>query len=1039
MVLQRVSDQPERPHLTSRSSESDLITTSSRSRTESLLQKVDFNSGIKSLNPYRSFYTSLKFEEGKLRHLDRKLAHEFQVKNLTIEEEDEEGGSSPMTEFSTSPLPSSEDQSAARSFKQPKSSSEKAISSTSTGSPSSSRPSSSNNRPSSSNNSKGKNRQSKFFFDLKSKINSVEERVTRAAVYIHDAIHERPIKTHRSVGLPMQAYTCLHNYWYRFTISSLSFVHLMLAFLEPALNYEDPDKVAFSNSFGKYGNDVVEKVLWIETVIVAVYALDVGMNLYCAGVQDYFGVRKVDRQSIRLKAITDNLPSYQSFKYLHQFKFFALIAFVIDIYFSWGVGLHARRFSRLLRPMYFTVWSPELRRWGMLICRTVPHIWELLVLLVVVLTVFSVAGVMLFGRPEMKSYYTDDLQNFENFPLAFIAMYVLFTTENYPDIMTPSYDSNKMYAIFFCSFLMIVMFFLGNLAIPTLYRAFKLNHHKEALHGRILERTALLAAFQLLDIERKGQIELQVFKRVLAKVRPDMFDPKTGEEKERGIAKTMFFELAQTDPERKIIYPIDFFRCCEVILIDWASVRGVSAEEQSLYDRICGNGDLQHFRQKLQVLLESVVFDKIILSVTSIVTLLLAFFNSGVIPDWFIEAVAEIYIYCCAFEQVLKMYAIGFRTLSKSWATKYDLAVIGWSLFCQVAGLCADSIVSVVGENDATRFLMTYRRSMGSLFIVLRFIRVIFISKRLRKLKVVLTIYPFMANSMALTLLFLYFWALGGMYLFGELDMYSDITTNCQLEYESSLDFSNFAAANMRLFQILTSSNWHLIMYTSMCTMNHRYYAFYFILFHLIAVLILLQIVIAIYVEAFIAFQDKDGEEDKEIYFEDGDDSYEESSESGSRTASMRLNEEEIHAVAEMRRQQFILNCFDKRKQVATQGGHLTENDDGNGSGSFHHGQEFVGVQTPDSRFASYDTKNSKNSTVGSKSSKGSNRRVRVGSMPGFVSPLNVVARMDMPAFVNSEIEVLTSIAPPGLQLREAAEKANEKEQRERLESKHLE
>lgn len=122
-------------------------------------------------------------------------------------------------------------------------------------------------------------------------------------------------------------------------------------------------------------------------------------------------------------------------------------------------------------------------------------------------------------------------------------MYVLFTTENYPDIMTPSYDSNKMYAIFFCSFLMIVMFFLGNLAIPTLYRAFKLNHHKEALHGRILERTALLAAFQLLDIERKGQIELEVFKGVLAKVRPDMFNQKTGEEKERGIAKTMFMEV----------------------------------------------------------------------------------------------------------------------------------------------------------------------------------------------------------------------------------------------------------------------------------------------------------------------------------------------------------------------------------------------------------------------------------------------------------------------------------------------------------------
>ena len=125
---------------------------------------------------------------------------------------------------------------------------------------------------------------------------------------------------------------------------------------------------------------------------------------------------------------------------------------------------------------------------------------------------------------------------------------------------------------------------------------------------------------------------------------------------------------------------------------------------------------------------------------------------------------------------------------------------------------------------------------------------------------------------MILTLLFLYFWALGGMYLFGEIVLDSD----CSEKYESSVDFSNFAAANMRLFQILTSSNWHLIMYAAMCTVNHRRHAVYFIMFHLVAVLILLQIVIAIYVEAFIAFQDK-GEmsrdaDDGQVFFVEGDD-----------------------------------------------------------------------------------------------------------------------------------------------------------------------
>lgn len=63
----------------------------------------------------------------------------------------------------------------------------------------------------------------------------------------------------------MKVYGCLHNYWYRLILSLLSFVHLMLAFLEPALNYEEEGKREFINSLGKYGNEMVEKVLFVET------------------------------------------------------------------------------------------------------------------------------------------------------------------------------------------------------------------------------------------------------------------------------------------------------------------------------------------------------------------------------------------------------------------------------------------------------------------------------------------------------------------------------------------------------------------------------------------------------------------------------------------------------------------------------------------------------------------------------------------------------------------------------------------------------
>ena len=110
----------------------------------------------------------------------------------------------------------------------------------------------------------------------------------------------------------------------------------------------------------------------------------------------------------------------------------------------------------------------------------------------------------------MDNYSGDELdcwQNFDNVPNAMMAIYVLFTSENYPDIMTTPMKINENYSYFFIIFLLTVMFFLGNLAVPTLYRAFKNNHHKEALRGRILERTALLAAFQLLDFERRGDLD----------------------------------------------------------------------------------------------------------------------------------------------------------------------------------------------------------------------------------------------------------------------------------------------------------------------------------------------------------------------------------------------------------------------------------------------------------------------------------------------------------------------------------------------------
>ena len=290
-------------------------------------------------------------------------------------------------------------------------------------------------------------------------------------------------------------------------------------------------------------------------------------------------------------------------------------------------------------------------------------------------------------------------------------------------------------------------------------------------------------------------------------------------------------------------------------------------------------------------------------------------------------------------------------------------------------------MVQIIGaDNDVGRFITTYKSNLGVTFIINRTVRVIFVSKKMKKLRVILTIFPFMLNSMAVTLLFLYFWALGGMFLYGDMEMGGLDVVTCGADYQSSVDFTNFSAANMRLFQILTTSNWHLIMYTAMCVTQKKKHAIYFITFHLIAVMILLQIVIAIYVEAFIAFQDKEElmahEEEMKLV------SDEESGEEGRGSImNMTLSPDEINAVTAMRKAQFL-----KRSKMGRSSGAASNG----GAGK----REIV--------------------------------RRRVGSMPGFVSPLNMVARMDMPAFEESEIAVLKGLG--NNKIGDAAEKVNAEE-----------
>lgn len=114
-------------------------------------------------------------------------------------------------------------------------------------------------------------------------------------------------------------------------------------------------------------------------------------------------------------------------------------------------------------------------------------------------------------------------------------MYVLTTTEIYPMIMYPAYDCegakasrrsnsfSNLYALFFFSFLGLILFGVNVLSVPMLYSGLIKHITADAAIGRRLERTALHAAFELLDVDDRGFLDMDQFACLVKELRPELF------------------------------------------------------------------------------------------------------------------------------------------------------------------------------------------------------------------------------------------------------------------------------------------------------------------------------------------------------------------------------------------------------------------------------------------------------------------------------------------------------------------------------------
>lgn len=258
------------------------------------------------------------------------------------------------------------------------------------------------------------------------------------------------------------------------------FIHMSMIFFEPASTWSPPDE-----SCGETWGDFTVQ-LSIEYFILSTY--------FCALL--LMIVSHIS--SFTTSLMKGRTRERKSFK-LYPLVFcgiitimFADLALRSVLWYGSDTGIGAvYAFSRCLRPLLLLVVTRPLRQLSSTILRVLPNILWLLAFGFTVLLGFAVIGVQL-----LSGVYEDSA--FDSWYRSAVALFVLFTGENYPFIVTPAFEESGWFFLFFLLYILVGgVFFVAMLGL--VYDSYRRNVLRNAFRNFNKERMALTTVFGLLS------------------------------------------------------------------------------------------------------------------------------------------------------------------------------------------------------------------------------------------------------------------------------------------------------------------------------------------------------------------------------------------------------------------------------------------------------------------------------------------------------------------------------------------------------------
>lgn len=490
------------------------------------------------------------------------------------------------------------------------------------------------------------------------------------------------------------------------------------------------------------------------------------------------------------------------------------------------------RVTRALRPLFLmdSYYCKGVRRFTRQILQSLRPIFDMLVLLLFFMLIFSILGFYLFS--DIKGYtYFHTIQD------SFVSLFVLMTTANYPDVMMPAYNESRYYAAFFIIYLSLELFFLMNLLLAVVYDTFSSLEKEKVRKLFFHKRTGCQHAFRLLVSKSKPMyIELKHFMGMMKYYRPN----KSRKDvyllfKGMNICKTGFLNLEEF---------ISIYQYCK---LKWRIKN----------DDIIWSSDFRppfniFFRGLYKLVTHKCFEYYIYLTIAAnfvwilIDTVHLSVQNMNVKKYNFPATGATIFfLYMYVMEACLKILGKGPK----------EYFTTGWDLFDFIVTLV--SITGVLGElvNDSFYYIMVLRP--------FRLLRLFKIKRRYRDVLGTFFVIFSRLVSISITIMMLYYcFAIIGMEMFGHVnltnccknssveDFYrSDNSTNLQGLYYLN-NFHNIFNSGVTLFELTVVNNWFIIMEGYAVHVSEWTRAF-FMMFYIVS-MVVMNIVVAFVLDAFI-------------------------------------------------------------------------------------------------------------------------------------------------------------------------------------------